>query len=225
MEVEVGVADPIVITATPDPICEVNTGKISPVITGGSGSYTFAWSNGQTTQEISGLDVGSFRLTVTDENGCTGSKIIKIETKSLGIAANGISDLCQPGDVGSITLTVTNGVAPIEFLWNNGATTSFLNNLPVGSYSVTVSDQQGCSETKLYKIGQSVQIYPEGDNVNLNTTVVHSCGSEMSGAIALGVPNCSNCKYEWKKDGGVFTTTKRTIPKIGCGYLLCYSYF
>ncbi|MBL0100875.1 MAG: SprB repeat-containing protein [Saprospiraceae bacterium] len=61
------------ITANPDPICQQGTGSISPTVTGGTEPYNFEWSNGETTQEIFDLPLGTYYLLVEDANGCWGN--------------------------------------------------------------------------------------------------------------------------------------------------------
>ncbi|PCE65053.1 Ig-like domain-containing protein [Sediminicola luteus] len=111
---------------------------------GGSGGYTYLWDNGETTATAIGLDAGVHTVTVTDSNGNTTTcNICIVEPKellcnvSLGTASSG-------GPDGSATVTVTGGVGPFTYLWENGETTATATSLTPGVHEVTVIDSKGC---------------------------------------------------------------------------------
>ena len=131
---------------TQSPVCYgATTGSIDLVIDGGSSPYTFLWSNGATTSSISNLAAGSYSVTVNDNGGLTSSTTLilsqpnKLTASGLVIncSANGASD-------GSITVTTRGGTPDYSFAWDNGATTSNLSNLTAGTYTLIVTDGQGC---------------------------------------------------------------------------------
>ena len=125
-------------------------GSIDVTVTGGAGNYTYSWSNGETTEDISDLTAGTYTLTVTDDNGCQQDITVEItesdemsisETHSnysgFGVSCNGASD-------GSIDVTVTGGTGNYTYSWSNGETTEELSDISEGTYTVTATDENGC---------------------------------------------------------------------------------
>lgn len=122
------------------------TGSIDLTVNGGTAPYTYLWSNGATTQDVSGLLAGAYTVTVTDANGCTKSTSATItEPPALVLSTTQVNVTCFEGSNGSIDLTVSGGVAPYTYLWSNGNTTQDISNLVVGTYTVTVTDANGCT--------------------------------------------------------------------------------
>jgi len=107
--------------------------------------YTYAWSNGATTQSILVSDAGSFSVAVTDTNGCTATSAATSVTVNplpqATITAGGPTSFCAGG---SVTLTASAGAS---VRWSNGATMQSISVTASGSFSVTVTDANGCSAT------------------------------------------------------------------------------
>lgn len=123
------------------------TGSLTANPSGGTAGYTYLWSNGETTKTISGLVAGTYTVTVTDSKGCTGSgsKAVTEPAKVLAVSATKTNaSHCNPCN-GTATANPTGGVAPYTYLWSNGQTTKKIISLCGGSYSVVVTDKNGCS--------------------------------------------------------------------------------
>ncbi|MDB5257893.1 MAG: large protein, partial [Chitinophagaceae bacterium] len=129
-----------------------NTGSNGAItlttVSGGTGPYTFLWSNGAATQNISGLTAGSYSVNITDANGCPQSFNFTVnEPPPITITSSVTNVTCNGGSNGAITLnTISGGTAPYTFLWSNGATTQNVSGLVVGAYSVTITDANGCPQ-------------------------------------------------------------------------------
>ncbi len=120
--------------------CNGTDGTVSMTVTGGSGAYTYMWSNGDTTQDLTGLAGGTYTVTVADASGCTANNTATITAPTpLVITVDTIhAEVLNIG--GAINLTVTGGSGSYSYAWSNGQTTQNATNLTAGSYSVTVVD-------------------------------------------------------------------------------------
>jgi subtilisin-like proprotein convertase family protein len=139
-----------------NPSCAgVNNGSIAQTITGGTSPYSYAWSTGATTKDITGLGPGSYLVTVTDFNGCTVNNGYILAVAPT-ITVNGIPSniSCNGGTNGSINITVGGGTTPYLYSWSNGATTEDVSVLAAGGYQVTVTDASGCTKTGTFTVNQ-----------------------------------------------------------------------
>src|SRR2546423_14841340 len=121
-----------------------STGSIDLTVSGGLTPYTYAWSTGATSQDLSALGAGNYSVTVTDGNGCTAPLIVTItEAAEMFSPATHVTVLCNGQSTGSIDLTVSGGVTPYTYAWSTGATSQGLSALGAGNYSVTGTDGNG----------------------------------------------------------------------------------
>lgn len=135
---------PDLIVSQIDNTCGFNNGSISLTVSGGTLPYTYGWSGGETTQNISGLAIGTYTVTVSDANGCLGfGNTILINNPGATLSSFPNSSTCGSAN-GELSLIVTAGTSPFTYLWNNGATTQNLNNVLSGIYNVTVIDANNC---------------------------------------------------------------------------------
>lgn len=149
-------------------------GQIDIAVTGGNSPYTYNWSNGATSQDISGLTAGTYTITVTDANGCTGASNIVIDepdpiqvTLELSSYPGGYQISTFNGNDGSATANVIGGTAPYQFDWSNGGTGSFLENLTAGTYSVMITDINGCSVLETFTLDHPLELaMPNGFSPN-----------------------------------------------------------
>ncbi|MEM1119891.1 MAG: MopE-related protein [Bacteroidota bacterium] len=141
------------ISTTTFPDCDGNLGSATIDISGGNTPYQFAWSDGTTTQNRSNLAGGNYDLTVTDANDCQQNLTVNIATPDCPIIPDcssfsaSISETIQPdcnGNLGAVSLSIANGVAPFIFEWSDGNTQQDRTNLIVGNYDVTINDADGC---------------------------------------------------------------------------------
>ncbi|MEL6987768.1 MAG: choice-of-anchor V domain-containing protein [Bacteroidota bacterium] len=142
-----GMADPLVVTVstTPAECFGDANGSATANVDGGTGPFSYSWSNGGNTQTISNLEAGNYSVTVTDmlmesdndSDAVTEPSEIMTNVTITPVACNGES-------TGSIELGVSGGNNSFTFQWNNGANTEDLVNVPAGSYSVTITDMPNC---------------------------------------------------------------------------------
>src|SRR5688572_5232986 len=161
-----------------------NEGQISLSVQGGTPSYQYIWSNGNTNSHPGNLQAGTYSVTVTDANGCTAIATASISQPSpLVVTGNAHEVTCHSGSDGSINVTITGGTAPFSYLWNNGSSVSNITGLQSGLYSVTITDSQGCSQSAVSHVTQPLPLEVTG------TTQLVSCHNGSDGNINVTVVN------------------------------------
>jgi hypothetical protein len=138
-------------------------GSVTTIPTGGTGAYSYAWSNGGTTQTITNLCPGTYVVTVTDANGCTYSCGCPKGVKEPAQLVTGISKVnatCAGNCNGSALATASGGTSPYAFAWNNNATSAGINNLCAGNYTATITDANGCSALQNATITDNAALIP-----------------------------------------------------------------
>lgn len=121
------------------------TGAINLVV-GSAGAYTVSWSNGATTDTISGLTAGDYEVTVDDGAGCSVVDTFTVsEPAATTLTFNEDAPVVCAGDnTGAVTVTAV-GIAPFQYAWSNGSTDATANGLVEGAHTVTVTDANGCT--------------------------------------------------------------------------------
>lgn len=147
------------VTVTPTPlVVNVTTsdvdcygganGTASVSVSGGCEPYSYLWSTNSTSTSLTGLSAGNYSITITDGNGSTKTVYFTIaEPTQLVASVYGSDPTCATGTDGMATVNVSGGTLPYTYLWSNSATTSSIENLTSGTYSVTVTDANGCTAT------------------------------------------------------------------------------
>ncbi len=118
-------------------------GAVDVTILEGTPDFIFEWDNGMMTEDISGLTPGTYRLKITNGEGCSVWGSYTVE-QSTALEVNLEVTQPAPDQEGEIDVTVTGGTAPYTYTWNNGETSEDLWNLAPGFYEVTVMDVNGC---------------------------------------------------------------------------------
>ena len=123
----------------------LDDGSIDIDISGGTGLYTYSWSNGETTQDISNLSPGDYTVTITDANGCSINEQYTItEPDQLVVSGeksdfNGFEISCNGLDDGYVIIDVQGGTKPYTYSWSNNETTPNLSNLsPISKIKSTL---------------------------------------------------------------------------------------
>jgi hypothetical protein len=160
----------------------------------GSGTLTYLWSTGATTDSIAGTYAYNiYTVTATSTQGCTAQSSLYIGSTSLQIDSNGATSAgCNT--TGSITPIIQNGTAPYQYLWSTGATTSTLTGIATGNYAVTITDAHGCQGSMYYYVGSS-----SGPTV-YTQTISPTCGNS-NGTIYLDAYNgTAPYTYAWSNN-------------------------
>ena len=187
-------------------------GSIDLTITGGTPDYTFEWSGGLPDDEDqTGLDGGTYDVTVTDVRGCTETLSITIEEPDVLMLSGSVTDDSGLGD-GMIDITVTGGTPDYTYDWNGLPNTEDQSGLSPGTYSVTVTDMNGCTVEDDFEVnGPGAPSIVEFDITDAG------CSGTATGAIDItvqgGVPNLM---FDWSGPGG-FTANTEDISNIASG--------
>lgn len=174
-------------------------GQIAVYPSGGSGGYSYLWSDGnnQINPIAVNLTVGNYTVSVEDSNGCpiTAQGTVGQPT-ALGGSISGQDVLCFGGNTGSAQVMPTGGTSPYSVNWSsaglNGAT---VINLTAGTYSATITDANLCT----FNVGSVVIAAPASDiSIAVNQTVTSCFGLNKSEAVALGSGgNGAPFLYQW----------------------------
>ena len=178
-----------------DILCNGQTnGAIDLTVGGGTSPYTYTWSDGPSTQDRTGLASGTYTVTVADGGNCSSIITFSItQPQVLVISGTTDNNTCGGGNRGAISLTPSGGTTPYTYLWSGpAATTPYLSYLTAGSYTVTVTDDNGCTKTAAYTITS-----PSAIGLSAVPTAV-SCNGGTTGAVDLTVTGgTSSFTYQW----------------------------
>ena len=180
-----------------------NTGSVSVTATGGVSPYTYRLDTGpfQDNGSFGSLSAGDYIITVRDANNC--ERQIQVEITQPEAALSGtviVTDVACYGDsTGSVNLSVTGGTLPYTFLWSNEAETEDISGVPAGSYSVTVSDSNGCTILASASVEQPAEALT-GSIVSLTHVSEHG---ESNGSITVSGSG-GRSPYSYSLDEGEF---------------------
>jgi hypothetical protein len=140
------------------------------------------------------LGVSNNVYSIKDAAGCIVNQTVNIGQYPFSKFEINHINTCEGQSNGSVTLTETTVYPPLTFLWSNGATTQSITNLPVGTYSVTVTDGNGCTTQFSSYVDESI---PPSLNANVTNAM---CSPLNSGSIAInlnGMYNPNDYTYLW----------------------------
>jgi len=178
-------------------------GSIDLTISGGAGDYTFLWSDDATiiTEDRSNLPGGNYTVTVNDQSGCQNQLSIFVGAPAALDLVTASSPVgCAGGNTGSVEATPSGGSGPYQYAWDIDGTIvtqPVVNNLPAGSYAITVTDDNDCEVIEIVQVLQSAGINVTESITNIN------CFGNNNGQINLDIDG-GNAPYsmEWTDIAG-----------------------
>ncbi|MBN1388619.1 MAG: gliding motility-associated C-terminal domain-containing protein, partial [Bacteroidales bacterium] len=207
-----------------------DNGSITLTVQGGAQSYSYLWSNGATTRDISGLTEGWYYVTITDDYGCTleDSSYVALppplEFNKDTSDYNGYNISCYNKNDGFINITMTSGQEPFIYTWTGPdgfiSNTSSISNLYAGEYILLVEDNNYCTVT-------DTTILTQPDSLMMNLAISASndggyninCYGDSTGSIEiLPVNNVGYVDFFWTD--GYMQSVRTSIPAGTYGVMI-----
>ena len=185
-----------------------NDGTATVTVVGGAAPFTYSWSPiGGVSTTATGLNAGTYSVLVVDGSGCTATQAATItEPTFLGVVLTPVSTTCGLAN-GSMTSNVTGGIAPYTYAWTpSGASTSGISNVPAGTYTLTVTDANGCISLKTNSISAS-----SGPTLTTAASPTVVCGTGSSTLTATGATT-----YTWQPSSltGAFVGVNQSATTV-----------
>lgn len=182
-------------------------GTATAIASGGSSPYLYNWGSGISTASRNHLSAGNYAVTSTDALGCSASASVIISQPSAAVAASATANdvTCFGGNNGSVHLSVSGGIAPYSFHWNDGANVQSPAAVTAGNYSVTVTDANACTALTNAIVRQpsaALSVLPSTSNV--------LCYGQQTGNITLQVTG-GTIPYSFLWSDGAVTANRSNL--------------
>jgi len=189
---------------------QAQDGSISVEANGGTAPYSYEWDNGATGNSLENLSPGTYTVSIIDDNGCIQIEALTVENSEVDCSTvaldfESVNLDCNGDNNGSISTSINGTYGEIEINWNTLATSSSLENLGAGTYTISIVDEAGCSVSEEITIEEpsEIQINLVASNGNCATT------PEISAWVNGGTAPYS---YEWSNG-----MTTETISDLEAG--------
>jgi hypothetical protein len=215
-------------TSVVQPACGSNNGAITGTVTAGTAPYRFVWKlnnviikdtvTNLASHTISGLAPGNYSMEIEDlyPGGCSSGIILTSLSYTVPPSAtlNASSLNCNGDQNAVIGVTVSGGVAPLTYLWEDGSFTSFRTGIGAGSYTLTVTDAVGCTDVETVSITEPAAI--TAVVTPLNPTCAGSANGELSALVSGGT---SPYDLEWYYDDPINGLQPVSTSSIATGLI------
>jgi SprB repeat/Secretion system C-terminal sorting domain len=161
------------------PNCTQSNGSITATGQGGIPPYRFLWSTGDTISTLFNVPSGPYWVRIRDTKQCEYFRVVNLEdnvTFTTNLTTFN-SDSCAQ-NTGVASVSMVGGQFPFSISWSNGATGAFVNQLPAGNYTVTITDAVGCSDTINFNIAGYNKPF-----LNLSKSDPQNCGGQDGAAV------------------------------------------
>ncbi|MEZ4827266.1 MAG: PKD domain-containing protein [Bacteroidia bacterium] len=164
-----------------------STGSISVLVNGGAGPLSYQWNNGSTSPNLTGVPAGTYSLTVSDIHGCVKSMapVTLTENPPLMLISDVFSVSCFGFSDGQVAVSPGGGAGAYSYLWSDGQTDSIATGLAPGAYSLTVTDNVGCTLSENYIISEPDSLYAVASSY-INATCVNLGNGSIDLTVAGG---------------------------------------
>lgn len=185
----------------------LNNGNASAVITSGNGTYTYNWSTTpqQSNSTATNLPAGSYTVLVSDTYGCTDSASVTItEPPLLTLSAAAVPATCNGSCNGQLVAVPGGGTQPYNLLWTNGCNSLSCSGICAGTYSVNLTDANGCTATNTVTVTE-----PPALAISFSTVDAH-CNQSDGSATATVTGGSPTYSYQWNP-GNIQTATAGSL--------------
>jgi len=174
-----------------------NDGQSTVTPAGGNPDYTYLWDNGETSNPATTLSAGMHTVTVMDASGCIGIGEVNIGSPTAITAGQDITEILCFGDSGEATLSATGGSGSFTYEWSNGAAGPTATELIEGDYTVSITDDMGCSTEVNVTITQPDELLSTFDTAGFDC----SGGGDDGSITVLPTGGTSGYDYDWSTGG------------------------
>ena len=185
---------------TNNPECFGESGSALAEVSGGTFPYDLDWGG----NDPSDLAAGNYSLIVTDGNDCSIVVPFEIDSPPELVIETGTTAAPCFGENGTATLLISGGTSPYNIVWDHGPTEAFLDDLPAGEYSVTVSDAEMCSITETISI-------TEPDELDHIIAITNATCGEENGSAGVTI-NGGTPPYTFLWSNGSDEATTANLP-------------
>jgi hypothetical protein len=183
------VYSPVQVSVADAAVCAGETGTLSAQVSQGDAPFTFAWSNGATTQDIAVTTAGQYCVTVTDAHGCRGQACGTLTVHAALQVTVPNAEICA-GETATLTSSVSNGTAPLTYAWSNGETGESIAVGAAGEYCLTVTDANGCQG----RACATLTVHPA---VEVSVSDVAVCTGETARLAANVTSGTAPFRFSW----------------------------
>jgi gliding motility-associated-like protein len=179
--------------------CSADSSGTATVHTSGAGPFSYQWSPyGGSDSTAINLTAGTYSVIVTDVQGCTQLQTVVVTAPPLLTGTLSVTnDNCSTSS-GAISISASGGVNPYSYVWSNSQTTSSINGLPAGVYSVTVTDLNGCTYDTSVVVSATV-----APTLNITSLSNALCFGDSTGMATINASGGSApLSYAWQPYGG-----------------------
>lgn len=174
-----------------------STGSASVEASGGTAPYTFSWSpGGATGSSVNGLSAGSYTVTATDADGCTGTTVVQVNqpVSAVTVSIPSTTSVSCNGNDGTATASASGGTGALSYSWApSGGNAATATGLPAGIYTVTVTDANGCTAQATAQVAQAagpsivtVDVTPSNCDAPTGTITITATGNGLQYSINGG---------------------------------------
>ncbi|MBK9638895.1 MAG: HYR domain-containing protein, partial [Bacteroidetes bacterium] len=201
-----------------EPLCTGNSnGIIASVVQGGTGTILYEWFDagflpiGTNNDSLTGVAAGTYYLLVSDINSCSANQSIVVDDPPLLTSTcSAIDATCFGYSDGSASVLATGGRGTYSYLWSNNTNSTSNTNIPSGTYTVTVTDGNGCTSVCVTTVNepQIVSATITGSDVN--------CANDVTTISVVGTGGTAPYTGEGSFVVGVGTHNYPIVDNIGC---------
>lgn len=198
-------------TSTTPVTCSGSNGTATASPSAGTTPYTYVWNTtpAQSTATATGLAAGTYRVTVTDANGCTvvGTAVVGTNPGALSAITSSTPATCTASD-GTVSVTASNGATPYLYSWNTtpAASTASVSGQAAGNYSVTVTDANGCSVVQTVTVGTN-----NGTLSGTTSSTSATCGNADGSATITATGGTAPYTYVWSGSASTGATANNLL--------------